>query len=300
MNLKDYLSNKGKAPKGKTKTWMRFCTLDVATGALWGGDPHVANADDGCVVKVPPGRYAVEAIGLACGRRDRVVARLRVRLASVKNPVLGKEIGETGTDSAMIGVCDIKAFDAACKPDSGDEVQEAIEAQTDDGFGIITFKKFPGAVMPFIPTGSDGSGPVFALMSGARRIGMELSFMDDNEPPGDKNPPQQSQTVTLLGKDQPDFITRLVDSNEVSFWVGGGLKAGVKFALWSSASRGPVDYRVRRASGSVAKTWSAMKRITGGGATFRAFETLKEGKYEIDFRIGKQVCSPLKLTFPRH
>jgi hypothetical protein len=180
MNLKDYLSKKGKAPKEKISDWLLFCDLGITTGALWAGDPHLANADDGCVVKVPRGRYLVEGQGLAWGR-DRVVSRLRVRLASAKNPKLGKELGETGTDSAMIGVCDIKAFDKACGPDSGEEVQETIESQTAKGFGVITMKKFPGAVMAFVPTGSDGCGPVFALMSGGKCVGIEIPFMNEED-----------------------------------------------------------------------------------------------------------------------
>src|SRR5713226_8482343 len=112
MNLKAYLSKKSKAPRGKTKDWLPFCTLDVTTGALWAGDPHLANAEDGYAVKVPRGKYVVEGIGLRFGR-DRVVSRLRVRLESAPNAKVGKEVGDTGTDSAMIGVCDIRAFDKA-------------------------------------------------------------------------------------------------------------------------------------------------------------------------------------------
>ena len=181
MNLRDYLARKGKAPKGKTKDWLPFCTLDVTTGTLWAGDPHLANADDGCVVEVPRGKYVVEGIGMTFNR-NRVVSKLRVRLENVENPVVGGEVGDTGTDSAMIGICDIKAFDKAIGLDSGEEVQEAIESQTGYGFGIITIKKFPGAVMPFVPTGSDGNGPVFALVSGGKCVGVELPFMDEGDP----------------------------------------------------------------------------------------------------------------------
>src|SRR3982750_379968 len=99
MKLEDYLSQNTKA-KGTTKDWLSFCKLDVKTGKLWAGDPHHPHADDGCVVKVPPGRYVIEAIGLASGR-DRAVSRLRVRLESAKNLKLGKELGSTGTDSGM-------------------------------------------------------------------------------------------------------------------------------------------------------------------------------------------------------
>ena len=183
MNLSDYLSRKGKTPKGKTKDWLPFCTLDVTTGTLWAGDPHVPNADDGCVVEVPPGKYVVEGIGTRVAR-DRVVSKLRVRLANVENPVVGDEVGDTGTDSAMIGICNIRAFDAACGPDSGEEVEEASEAQTGYGFGTITIEKFPGAVMPFVPTGSDGNGPVFALMSEGKCVGIELPFMEEDDDAG--------------------------------------------------------------------------------------------------------------------
>jgi hypothetical protein len=292
MNLKEYLLKKGKAPRGKTKEWLHFCTLEVTTGSLWAGDPYLANADDGCVVRVPRGRYAVEGIGLAWGRY-RVVSRLRVRLESAKNPKLGKQRGVAGTDSAMIGVCDIKAFDRACGPDSGDEVHEAVAAQTGDGFGVITIKKRPGAVMPFVPTGSDGVGPVLALTSGGKCVGIELPFMDEEEEDG-KRSAQETEAASLLGDDTDHFITRLTaDGEEVSFWLGGELKAGVKCYLWSS--HGPVDYRIRRDSGSVLRSWSSMKKKRGDDQ-YCALETLKPGRYEIDFRIGVHVFSALKLS----
>ena len=63
MKLSDYLSKKAKPSDPKAKGWLMLCTLDVPTGSLWAGDPHLANADDGCVVKVTPGRYVVEAVG---------------------------------------------------------------------------------------------------------------------------------------------------------------------------------------------------------------------------------------------
>ncbi|NBV25410.1 MAG: hypothetical protein EBS05_26285 [Proteobacteria bacterium] len=180
MNLRDYLSRKGKAPKGKPKGWLYFCHLDVSTGTLWAGDPNIADATDGCVVEVPSGKYVVEGIGKTFNAA-RLVSKLRARLECIENPVVGDAVGDTGTDSAMIGICDIKAFEAACGPDSGEEVQEAIESQTGTGFGIVTIEKFPGAVMPFVPTGSDGSGPVFALISDGKCVGIELSFMEEDD-----------------------------------------------------------------------------------------------------------------------
>ena len=88
----------------------------------------------------------------------------------------------------------------------------------------------------------------------------------------------------------------MADGQEVSFWLGGEFKVGAKCYLWSDASRGPVDYRIRRESGSVLKDWSLMKKDRGDDPKFCAFETLKAGKYEFDFRIGEEVFSALKLA----
>jgi hypothetical protein len=81
----------------------------------------------------------------------------------------------------MIGVCDIKAFDAAYRAHSDDDLQETIETQTGEGFGIIHIERSDTAAMPFVPTGSDGDGPVFALMSDGNIVGIELPFMEEVE-----------------------------------------------------------------------------------------------------------------------
>jgi hypothetical protein len=180
MSLKDYLSKKGKSPKGKTD-WLFFCNLEVKSGKLWAGDPNLPNEDDGCAVEVPSGTYVVEGIGMRVGR-DRVVSRLRVRLKSAADLMLGDEVGETGTDSATIGVCDITAFEDAYKIDGGaDSVQDAIDALDGVDFGILEVPEFPHAVMPFVPTGSDGTGPVYALTSSGKCVGIELEFMEEEE-----------------------------------------------------------------------------------------------------------------------
>lgn len=292
MNLKDYLAKKGKAPKGVTKDWLHFCTLEITTGSLWAGDP-LASPDDGHVVKVPRGKYVVEGIGLADGR-DRLVSRLRVRLESAKQVKVGKELGDTGTDSAMIGVCDIRAFDKACRGASDDAMQEAIEAQTRKGFGILAPKKFPGVVMPFVPTGSDGSGPVLALISAGKCVGIELPFMGAEEDNEESQP--GFQDVSLLGTDRDNFITRILpDGSEASFWIGGELKAGIPFFLWSDAKPKPVDFRIRQVPGSVLKDWSPMKKERGTHGMHTVAETLPAGDYEFDFRVGEAMFSAVKL-----
>jgi hypothetical protein len=161
----------------KRQDWYTFHTLDIKTGELWAGDPQLANADDGLVVKVPLGKYVVECDGLP--HRCKAVSKLRVRLESAEDIRRGKKLGETGTDSAAIGVCEISAFEDAYKKEGGgDAVQRAIESET-EGFGVVKVPEFPGVIMPFVPTGSDGTGPVFALVSDKRCVGIELVFMKE-------------------------------------------------------------------------------------------------------------------------
>jgi hypothetical protein len=292
MNLTDYLSKKGKAPTADVGAWLTLCTFNVTTGSLWAGDPLLTNAEDGCVAKVPAGQYVVEGIGGTQGRY-RYVSRLRVRLKTVKSPTIGKKLGNTGTDSAMIGVCDIKEFNKACGRKSGDEVRQAIETQTDKGFGILTLKKFPGAVMPFVPTGGDGSGPVFARTAGAKRVGIELPFVNEVQNEADHGS-DQSESLSLLGDDEDHFITRkLADGAEASFWLGGKIEAGEEFCIWADGSREPVEYRVRRAGGTTLKKWSPLKMKSR--AKYSARERLNPGSYKIDFRIAKVIYGTLKL-----
>jgi hypothetical protein len=176
VNLGEFLSGE---VSEQASEWMWYCELDVTTGSLWAGDPHLANADDGCVVEVPCGKYVVEGAGRSLEDDYRVVSKLRVRLQSALNPSVGDEVGDTGTDSAMIGVCDIRAFDAACAGDSGEGVQDAVESQTETGFGVIDLDQLPGAIMPFVPIGSDGGGPVYSLMTGGECVGIQLEFIED-------------------------------------------------------------------------------------------------------------------------
>lgn len=181
MNLQDFLSNPSDRSKTTTKEWLPFASLEIKSGKLWSGDPNLPNELDGFVAEVPPGTYLVEGIGMQF-EDEGVVSRLRVRLEGAPNPTLGEELGEAGTDSATIGVCDISAFEEAYLEDGGAEkVQDAIDALGDAFFGVLQVPEYSNAVMPFVPTGSDGNGPVYALMSDGKRIGIELTFMDDED-----------------------------------------------------------------------------------------------------------------------
>jgi hypothetical protein len=79
-----------------------------------------------------------------------------------------------------------------------------------------------------------------------------------------------------------------------AFWLGGELKADEKYSIWSSVERGPVHYRVRVEGRPVPKEWLPMKKR--GNEPFSAFEVLGREKCEIDFQVGGEIYSSLKIT----
>jgi hypothetical protein len=183
VKLADYLENtkRGDPPVGTVgveSDWLEVGSFEVTTGSLWAGDPYVCNAEDGYVVKVPAGSYLVQAKAMDFAGR-KLVSRMRVVHHAAGNPALGKEVGETGTDTAMIAVCDIEALVAAVAGDH-DRFLELVTGHDYKECGIVEFKLKKVVSMPYVTTGSDGGWPVFELRAGRRRVGIELEFM----PPG--------------------------------------------------------------------------------------------------------------------
>src|SRR5262245_49451770 len=77
VRLADVLqkNNRGDQPAGTVAVesdWLEVGTLEVTTGSLWAGDPCVCNGEDGCVVKVPRGKYLVLAKSMDFAGRKRV------------------------------------------------------------------------------------------------------------------------------------------------------------------------------------------------------------------------------------
>jgi hypothetical protein len=184
VKLGDYLKkNKQSDPPvgtvGVESDWMDTGTVEVTTGSLWAGDPFVCNAEDGCVVKVPPGVYALEARAMEFAGRKRV-SRLRVYLQGTQEPALGKKVGETLTDTGMMAVCDIVALDQAIGGDY-DRFNELVTQRDYKDCGVVQFEMKKPIAIPYASTAfGDGDATVFELKSGRRRVGMELEFL----PPG--------------------------------------------------------------------------------------------------------------------
>jgi hypothetical protein len=160
MDLETYIGDnefglQPPAERGVETDWLPLLELDVPSGRLWMGDPCMLHAEDGCCIDVPPGRYAVEAKCLDFGG-DKFISRLRAYPCGTAVSV-GDEVGETGTDSAAIGVADIVEAEAALAG-QGDDVYERLDEQVSGRCGIVRLDQ--GVDVPYVNSGiGDGSGP---------------------------------------------------------------------------------------------------------------------------------------------
>ena len=162
---------------GVESEWIPVADVEVISGSLWAGDPLCMNEEDGCLTRLPKGHYVMAAQGLDFAG-FRMVGRLRVYPKGLRADRLktGRAIGEAGTDSAAITVCDLRGLLPAI---AGQEVpfQRELEKQVRAECALLTSKRAPGIALPYVQSGfGDGTGPVYALESKGRRVGIELSF----------------------------------------------------------------------------------------------------------------------------
>src|SRR5204863_729713 len=91
-----------------------------------------------CVVEVPKGKYVLLAKAMDFDGRKRI-SRLRVVLEGVDEPRVGKEVGETSTDVALMAVCDIVALNEAIGGDN-DKFQDLVMDYNYKDFGLAQLK----------------------------------------------------------------------------------------------------------------------------------------------------------------
>jgi len=184
MKLSDYL-NKSKYgfPKkgvaGIESDWMEFGNLKVPFGLLWIGDATVLNATEGCTVEVPPNTYRVELKGMDF-KGVRVIARVRVFVSNADELTLGARQGEAITDSAMIGICDMRALQrAVTKKHIAEFKKDLREATAQPSTCIETFLYGKNSFdLAYILSGiGDGAYDVYALQSTGKIAGVEVEFL---------------------------------------------------------------------------------------------------------------------------
>jgi hypothetical protein len=155
--------------------WLVLAEFDVRSGSLWAGDPFMANVEDGYVAPLRPGRYRLE---IQRTNDDAEIHRLRVVRGDIREPHVGVECGETGTDSASIAVCDLVWLDQLL-PDP-DAVSAQIDAQLRGAeWGVAHLGPAGEVPLVYVATGSDGTGPVFDLWHEGESIGFMLDFMPE-------------------------------------------------------------------------------------------------------------------------
>lgn len=170
-------------PPGLESDWLDWCPFTLRGPAFLVVDAAFApSEDDGLRVPGLPGEYLLQVRVMTYGR-DRRFSRLRaVRRGAV--PTRGERLGETWTDTARTGVCDLQTFRVAWGDDdeaSGEKLSAALETEAD--FGMAAFDANAGAVLPFVASGfGDGTYEVHALVEGGRAVGFEVEFIAPDEP----------------------------------------------------------------------------------------------------------------------
>ena len=149
--------------KGQEGPWLPIGELDVRTGALCVVDPMLLNAKDGFTLRVAPGTYVVEGRVMDFVGHLRV-SRMRAYLqGSIPRPA--ERVGETGTDSARIAICDIEDLYDGYDESFEDQFNDARMDVDVEGGDVVTIYVGPH-VMRFAVCESglgDGTFPVVAI-----------------------------------------------------------------------------------------------------------------------------------------
>src|SRR5262245_38056787 len=134
MNLEEYFKEEPTGPanqgsKGIQSDWLDFCHFVLIGPKVLVVDANfVPSPDDGLVIELPPGRYHVQVRAIDYSG-DKRVARLRAVLEGCA-PSIGRQLGETWTDTALTGICDLQTFTNAWGPDdeaSYERIRPALE-----------------------------------------------------------------------------------------------------------------------------------------------------------------------------
>lgn len=232
MTLKQYFAQRKTVgheatEQGTTTEWMDFCHLDLQGPEFLIADASfLPSEEDGLLVKAPQGRYLLQVKAMEYGDDTRP-SRLRAALLGT-TPHLGAKLGETWTDTATTGICDLRRFSAAWGEDDESslaKVEEAISAA--ENFGIVTIGAAAGAVAPFLQSGfGDGTFPVYELVEGDRRVGFEIEFIEDGAPyPFLAKDPTSDEQVAAPEQDRgTSMMSELFSRLENAFKGSGGSK----------------------------------------------------------------------------
>src|SRR5262249_48885384 len=175
-DLAKLLKKREKPPGRAPQEWLLATNLPVSSGSLFIGDPYYDPAD-AYVATVPPGTYQIEA-RLRDLDGEWYTARVRAFLEGCREPTLGKQIGETCTDLAVMAFYDFKDADEAIAGDN-DFYMDRVTKKSFAGCGLVRLKLAKPMTIAYVETGFDCGALVYELRSGRRRVGIELEIEFD-------------------------------------------------------------------------------------------------------------------------
>jgi hypothetical protein len=173
MDLAKLLKKRNKPPGPAPQEWLLATKLPVPSGSLFIGDPNYDPAD-AYVATVPPGTYQIEARLRDLGG-EWYTARVRVILEGGGQPKLGKQIGETCADLAVIAFYDLKAAEEAIAGDN-DLYMDRVTKKSFSTCGLVQLKLTKPLTIAYVETGFDGGALVYELRSGRHRVGVEVEM----------------------------------------------------------------------------------------------------------------------------
>src|SRR5262245_1633662 len=173
LHLSKLLKKREKRPGPAPQEWSLAAKLPVPGGSLFIGDPSYDPAD-AYVAAVPAGTYQIQARLRDLGR-EWYTARVRAILEGCKDPKVGKQIGETCTDLAVIAFYDLKAAEEAIAGDN-ELYMERVTEQSFDNCGLVKLKLAKPMTIAYVETGFDCGARVYELRLGRRRVGVEVEM----------------------------------------------------------------------------------------------------------------------------
>jgi hypothetical protein len=172
-DLAKLLKKREKPPGRAPQEWLFGTKLPVSSGSLFIGDPYYDPAD-AYVATVPPGTYRIEAQLRDLGG-EWYTARVRAVLEDCDAPKLGKKIGDTCTDLAVIAFYDLGAANEAIAGDN-DLYMDRVTKKSFATCGLVRLKLTKPMTIAYVETGFDCGAAVHELRSGRRRVGVEVEM----------------------------------------------------------------------------------------------------------------------------
>ena len=172
-DLAKLLKKREKPPGRAPREWLFAAKLPVTSGSLFVGDPYYDPAD-AYVATVPPGTYRIEAQLRDLGG-EWYTARVRAVLEDCDAPKLGKKIGETCTDLAVMAFYDLGAANEAIAGDN-DLYMDRVIKKSFATCGLVQLKLAKPMTIAYVETGFDCGAAVHELRSGRRRVGVEVEL----------------------------------------------------------------------------------------------------------------------------